>query len=601
MGKCTANNAQITQMTTAMSDLKSLMSGGPTQLAGMQEAQNKIKEGFDILSGKNTGPITLQYCTGYDETLLDGYDPVEDTTPTPSSMFECEAAGGTWVTKEVENFNLHDEINKLGTANSGLQFGTMVSDIKKKFGDLVPDLQEQIEKISPEAAEQLANPTIPELPKAGEIVDICTCSDPLYTDQESCEENGGTWNCRKGPMPDLSSLFSGGGLGGLLGGGLPGLGSSGLSSEGSGIFSGLGIDINAASKLKVPTIDPKKVCEFAENVEVKDKVVTDPKTGKQSVEKAKEIPALNPKVPEEPPKVSKPSPPVNIDRKLGELQAVNSFNRAVTGSLQAFMYLFTNEKWNMPKKDAKRVIQVLQYYGWRDFAESVNADFNFVLKTMAIPSVKNLTEEKINEVWVMFYRDYVKKTLTTAGIEKSEKRMWSMWKKIYAKKTTSKYEFDTAVLIAWNDALSKANKANTVVPEYSEPERVKQDVALAEEEQPETPPAEPAVTGGPKTITWKGAKITFTEPEVRQDPNNGTLKYYWDTSDKSAFAYISEIRSQEDLDGILKIARAQSGTYELFKTDRSKREYKIVYYGEHVKNFQKWSRAFIKTADGTYK
>jgi hypothetical protein len=542
-----------------------------------------------VLAGKNTGPTTLQYCTGYDETLVDGYDVTESFQPTPSSQAECIAAGGTWVTKEVENFNLHDEINKLGTAGSGLEFGTMVSDIKKKFGDLVPDLQEQIEKISPEAAEQLANPSIPELPKAGDPVDICTCSDPLYSDQASCEENGGTWTCRKGVMPDLSSLFSGGGL---LGG---------LSSEGSGIFSGLGIDIGAASKLKVPTIDPAKVCEFAENVEVKDKVVTDPATGIQSVEKAKEIPALNPKVPEEPPKVSKPSPPVNIDRRLGELQAINSFNRAVTGSLQAFMYLFTNEKWNMPKKDAKRVIQVLQYYGWRDFSESVNADFNFVLKTMAIPSVKNLTAEKIYAVWVMFYRDYVKKTLTTEGIEKSEKRMWNMWKKVYAKKTTSQYEFDTAVLIAWNDALSKANKSKSSVPEYSEPERVKQDVALAEEEQPETPPAEPAVTGGPKTITWKGAKITFTEPEVRQDPNNGTLKYYWDTSDKSAFAYISEIRSQEDLDGILKIARAQSGTYEVFKTDRRKREYKIVYYGEHVKNFKKWSRAFIKTADGTYK
>ena len=595
MGKCTANNAQITEMTTAMSDLKSLMSGGPSSLGDMTTAQAKIKDGFDILAGKNTGPITLAYCQNFDDNLVEQDNDFNPITPTSEAA--CIAAGGTWVTKEVENFNLHDELAKLNTSTSGLDFGTKIQDIKNKFADLVPDLNEKIKAVSPEAGNFAENFKMPDIPKAGDIVDICTCSDPLYTDQESCEANGGTWNCRKGPMPDIGSLFSGLGSGQLT------------TGNSAGIFSGLGIDMASLNKQasgffggggKLPTLNANSICKFCENIEVKDKVVTDPTTGKQTVEKAKEIPALNPKVAEEPPKIAPPSPPVNIDRKLGELQAINSFNRAVTSSLESYMLTFTGEKWNIPKKDAKRVIQVLQYYAWRDFAENVNADFNFVLKLMAIPSVANLTAEKIYAVWVMFYRDYVKKTLTTAGIEKSEKKMYKTWEKMYNKITTSSYTFDVAGLIAWQEALEKSSNANKIVPKYSEPEKVKQNIAIVEEEEP--PPAEPApLPSGKKTINWKGSTITYTEPEVRLDPNNGTLKYYWDTSDKSAFAYISEVRSQKELDEILKIARAQSGTYEVFRTDRSKREYKMVYYGEHVKNYMKWSRRFIKTADGTYK
>jgi hypothetical protein len=356
MAICNAKDEDIKAISEGKDKLKSLMSGDLSSIEGMEEAQKGMKQGFDLLAGKSVGPVKICQCKGYDESLLDTDSDFNVIHPT--TEVECTNAGGFWECKEVENFNLQEEMLKLNDASTSTEFSEKIADLKAKFGDAVDDLDEQISKVSPAigdfiknfklpdlskksgcdifgngeidytvseedcaawggtwvtkdidiaadiqggiqaASDFLANAAssagdaisnlasgadlkfpsegIPAFPKPGEKVEICNCSIPEHTDKASCEEAGGVWECKMGIAPDIGSFFGDDGL---------------------------------------PKISPDTLCNALPDIEVKNQLVTDPSTGKTTIEKVKDILPAAPVVPKEEPKTAEPAPTSDKDLK----------------------------------------------------------------------------------------------------------------------------------------------------------------------------------------------------------------------------------------------------------------------------------------------
>jgi hypothetical protein len=213
---CGTKDADIAEITKGKSTLKNLMSGDLSNLDGMEEAQKKMKQGFDSLAGKSTGPVELCVCKYYVEDFLEQDEDFNYIVPT--NQADCEAAGGVWSCRTVENFSLQDELGKLGELTDPNAFTAKVADIKAKFANTVPDLSDKVGKVNSSLGEFFSKVQIPELPKVGDQVEQCSCSSPLYSTQEECEAAGETWTCKtvefKGfGIPGVGELLGGGGIG----------------------------------------------------------------------------------------------------------------------------------------------------------------------------------------------------------------------------------------------------------------------------------------------------------------------------------------------------------------------------------------------------
>ena len=350
MAICDLKNPDLQKIAEGKQDLKSKMTEGLSGLGSMADIQKKMNEGFKGLTSGATGPALVCQCSGGD--------------PLASTESECLATGGSWVCKEVENFNLQQELLSLND-KSPIDFAAGVQSIKEKFGELVPDLTDKINTISPAMGDFFKNFEMPALPKAGDTVLNCNCvgGDPLASTEDECLDSGGSWVCTEETLAaDLGSTFASkiqGGIGSITSffsnktgetagtGGIPSLSDAfskfDTAIKGAEIPSfpkpgekavicncvgGAGVATNEAECNEIggkwvceigiapeipnifgadglPKISKETMCNAIDNVEVKDTVKTDPQTGIQSIIK---IADTLPKEPELP-KVE-PAPPV---------------------------------------------------------------------------------------------------------------------------------------------------------------------------------------------------------------------------------------------------------------------------------------------------
>jgi hypothetical protein len=210
--------------------MKDLMSGGLAKLNESEEAQKGMQKGFDLLAGKSIGPTEVCNCEGYDQNKVP-VDPYSDEPwygpPSPTDQATCEAAGGTWVCKTIQNFNLRDQMAELGSLTDPNAFAFKVAEIKDRFANTVPNLGEQFSAVNEKLGDFFNNFQMPSLPKAGDKVTTCNCVGGfgLATNESECLAEGGTWVCEEKVLEEdmaeslggITSLF-GGAPGGLFSG-----------------------------------------------------------------------------------------------------------------------------------------------------------------------------------------------------------------------------------------------------------------------------------------------------------------------------------------------------------------------------------------------
>ena len=150
MAICDLKNPDLQKIAEGKQDLKSKMTEGLSGLGSIEDIQKKMNEGFKGLTTGATGPALVCNCVGGDPLAFD-----EES---------CLATGGSWVCKEVENFNLQEELLALND-KSPVDFAAGVQSIKEKFSGLVPDLNEKIKLASPAMGDFFENFQMPALPR----------------------------------------------------------------------------------------------------------------------------------------------------------------------------------------------------------------------------------------------------------------------------------------------------------------------------------------------------------------------------------------------------------------------------------------------------
>jgi len=355
MAICDLQNPDLKKITDSKADLKSKMTEGLSGLGSMEDIQKKMNEGFSGLTSGATGPATVCNCVGGDPLSFD-----EES---------CLATGGVWECKEVENYNLQEELLALNNA-SPANFASGVQSIKEKFGGLVPDLNDKIKTISPAMGDFFENFQMPPLPKAGDTVLSCNCvgGDPLASTEDECLDSGGSWVCTEevlqadldegfvsqiqGGIGSLSSFFgdSASSVSGGLSGAFDGL-SGALSSTEIPSFpkpgemtlicncvGGVGAastedecreaggswvcEVGPAPEIPnffggdgLPKISKETMCNAIDNVEVKDVEETDPQTGIASIIKKADVLPKEPSPPTVVPAAPPPAPVTKTENK----------------------------------------------------------------------------------------------------------------------------------------------------------------------------------------------------------------------------------------------------------------------------------------------
>ena len=230
MANCGAKDEGIMGILGGKDKLKDLMSGDLSAISQSEEANKELQKGFDLLAGKSVGPMEVCNCEGYDPKKIpvDPYDESPWYGPdAPTDQATCEAAGGTWVCKTIENFSLRDQMTELGSITDPNAFAFKVAEIKDRFANTVPNLGEQFSAISEDMGNFFNNFKMPALPKAGDKVTQCNCVGGfgIATNEEECLAEGGTWVCEEKILEEdmsaslggITSLF-GGAPGGLFSG-----------------------------------------------------------------------------------------------------------------------------------------------------------------------------------------------------------------------------------------------------------------------------------------------------------------------------------------------------------------------------------------------
>ena len=230
MAQCGTKDEGVSNILGNKDKMKDLMSGGLAKLNESEEAQKGMQKGFDLLAGKSIGPTEVCNCEGYDQNKVP-VDPYSDEPwygpPSPTDQATCEAAGGTWVCKTIQNFNLRDQMTELGGITDPNAFAFKIAEIKDRFANNVPNLGEQFSAVDEKLGDFFNNFQMPSLPKAGDKVTQCNCVGGfgLATNESECLAEGGRWVCEEKVLEEdmaaslggITSLF-GGAPGGLFSG-----------------------------------------------------------------------------------------------------------------------------------------------------------------------------------------------------------------------------------------------------------------------------------------------------------------------------------------------------------------------------------------------
>lgn len=443
-------------MTDQKDKLKSLMSGGMANLGFMETAKEKMQEGLDLINSKATGPVELGWCTDFDEDLVltdDDFNPI-----TPTSKAACLNANGQWNTKKIENFSLQEEISKLGgLGKDPSAFTKKLTEIQEKFGDKVDDLGEKLNKLNPKMSEALSKLEMPKLPSIGDTVDSCMCSMPEYTDQASCEEAGGVWECKK-----ITLTTDPLNVGELINGGIGSLSKSINPTDAAGLLSGNETKLKNAFGGSLPEFSENSVCELIPDIQVKDKLVKDPITGKMDITKLAETLPKPSVVPKEKPKVSPPAPPVKNELSAEESKAIGTLTSAVG---KAFDSLYRGSKQEAGEakgfdKLVKDYKDAHKYWFLNKLADAVGGDANRIYSV--IPEKVNIIfageAEQAARAWFKFLDG---KELKREDLDNTLKPMMfnyakAEYAKLVAKGETTK-TWDDALKIQYDKWLGDAN------------------------------------------------------------------------------------------------------------------------------------------------
>lgn len=453
---CNIKDEDIKAMTDQKDKLKDLMSGGPDKLGDIGAAKEKMQQGLDLINGKATGPIELGWCTDFDEDLVltdDDFNPI-----TPTSKAACLNANGQWNTKTIENFSLQEEVAKLGKLGSSpTAFTEKITEIQEKFGDKVEDLVGKLNKLNPKIGEAISKIEIPKLPSVGDTVNSCVCSIPEYTDQASCEEAGGIWECK-----EVTLTTDPLNVGELINGGIGKLSSLFTPDDPAKFLQGNEDKVKNIFDGNLPEFSEKSVCDSIPDIKVKDKLVKDPITGKMDITKLAETLPKPSVVPKEKPKVSPPAPPVKNELSAEESKAIGTLTSAVG---KAFDSLYRGSKQEAGEakgfdKLVKDYKDAHKYWFLNELAKAVGGDANRIYSV--IPEKVNIIfageAEQAARAWFKFLDG---RELNREDFDKTLKPMMfnyakAEYAKLVAKGETTK-TWDEALKIQYDKWLGDAN------------------------------------------------------------------------------------------------------------------------------------------------
>jgi hypothetical protein len=455
---CNIKDEDIKAMTDQKDKLKDLMSGGASKLGDMETAKAKMQEGLDLINGKATGPVELGWCTGFDEDLVltdDDFNPI-----TPTSKAACLNANGQWNTKTIENFSLQEEVAKLGALGSSpTAFTQKITEIQEKFGDKVDDLAGKLNKLNTKIGEAISEIELPKPPSIGDTVQQCVCvgGDALATDQASCEESGGVWECK-----EVTLTTDPLNVGEAINGGIGKLSSSFTPDDPAKFLEGNEDKVKSIFGGNLPQFSEKTVCDSIPDIKVKDKLVKDPITGKMDITKLAETLPKPSVVPKEKPKVSPPAPPVKNELSAEESKAIGTLTSAVG---KAFDSLYRGSKQEAGEakgfdKLVKDYRDAHKYWFLNELAKAVGGDANRIYSV--IPEKVNIIypgeAEQAARAWFKFLDG---RELKREDFDKTLKpMMFNYTKAEYAKlvaKGESTKTWDEALQIQYDKWLGEAN------------------------------------------------------------------------------------------------------------------------------------------------
>jgi hypothetical protein len=525
---CDNPDENIKSITDAKDKLKKLMSGDLSGIEGMEKAQAEMKKGFDLLAGKSIGPVEYCVCKNYIEDFVENpeYDEFTGLMKPPSSQAACEEAGGTWECKTIENFNLQDQLGKLGSLTDPNAFAAKVSEIKEQFANTYPELNEAVGKVNKSLGEFFDKIELPSLPKAGDTVEKCMCSDPLYTTQSECEAAGGTWNCEMvtlgADLSDFASTIQGGvdSVVGFFAGAVNDATSALTNANGA-------INFGANNTFQIPSIgdllpepgelvevcvckggDPlasgkqecidsggtwecsmqpapdlsnmfgstglpsfslSDICSKVEKVEVKTVVETDPVTGKQTIVNKSDVLPEKPPVPKEEPKKPEPAPTASTAEKRTKVKAITEFQRAIVKSGLAVVKIL-EEKRNANTKTALKIFEANFYFGtvgWVvDILKLPEAEQKQAI--LLLSGANFISEEEAIKQEALYYAKYSKaypESKKDDGVFRES--FDKIHRKVYSRLKTTTYDYDAVVKMRYDTFKQKELDASSVKTDVS--------------------------------------------------------------------------------------------------------------------------------------